>query len=83
MMTRRLKDPNYYVTQCNACARSKERPGTTEDQEIKELSNSNEVYSHEEEIYSVEIGKRRKRLPLMDQRERERDRTKRSSRDSA
>ena len=43
----------------------------TEDQEIKELSNSNEVYSHEEEIYSVEIGKRRKRLPLMDQRERE------------
>ena len=67
-----------------SCGRDK-RPGTTEDQEIKELSNSNEVYSHEEEIYSVEIGKRRKRLPFMDQRERERerDRTKRSSRDSA
>ena len=79
-MTSRIKDPNFdddpvskhvHDPKGTFWFRRDKRPETTEDQEIKQLTNSNEVQNHEEKICGVQICKRRKRLLLMDQRERE------------
>ena len=81
-MTSRIKDPNFdddpvskrvHDPKGTFWFRRDKRPETTEDQEIKQLTNSNEVQNHEEKICGVQICKRRKRLLLMDQRERERE----------